>query len=383
MAEKILLRIHRSQLLPAIEAAFEAADTRSKIPILGSLLLRCSDGRLSVRGTNLDIEIEAVCDLLDDAYDAVITVAAARLREIIKALPEHAEISFFEGRHEGQLKLTAAGSQFTVFTLPEKEYPSLGNDVDGSAFSVDPQALSDAFRKVTYVVDTHDDVRIYLSGIHIHPSDDGRKLCVVAGSNRGLAAVKIESKSTVDFPGIILSLETAAAIKKLFAEVKEPLNLTISDIKIKVQCGDVTIISRLIEGIFPKEYARLIPSEPTRKILASVDVLQGAIRRASLVASDFTKEGMLLTVEDGRLRVEVVNKQGESAIDYAPVELDGEAGLSMGFNAKTFLGTLGSIATQDVRMEFAERTQPVVFRLTDDREEFFCLSPMHARSAED
>jgi DNA polymerase-3 subunit beta len=377
-----LFRVHRSQIMPAIDAAFEAADTRAKIPILNNLLLRPDGDRLFIRGTNLDIEIEAACELLEECSSMSITVAATRLREIVRSLPEAAEIVFAPGKSEGQIRLSAAGSRFTISTLPERDFPSLGANVAGTSFVVDPQALSDAFRKVSYVVDSGDNVRIYLSGIHIHPNEDGSKLCVVAGSNRGLAVVRVNSRNKAEFPGIILSLDTAAAIRKLFAEAKEPLTLTISEIKIKIECGDVTIVSRLIDGIFPREYLNLVPKDVTRRVLASVDAMQTSIRRAALVAADYTKDGMLLTVEPGRLRLEVASLQGESAIDYAPVELDGEPGLSMGFNAKTFLGTLAAVATQDVRIEFANPQQPIIFRLTDDRDEFFALSPMMARGAE-
>lgn len=382
MAEKELFRVHRSQLLPALDAAFEAADTRSKIPILANVLLRPDGDRLFVRGTNLDIEIEAGCELMAAPSGEAITVLASRLREIVKTLPESAEIRICEGAHEGQVRLLAGGARFAIFTLPARDFPTLGDQVDGASFQVDPQALSEAFKKVSYAVDRGDNVRVYLSGIHIHPGETGDKVCVVAGSNRSLAVVRVGARNKVEFPGIILSLDTTEAIRKLFGEAKEPLTLTVSDVKIRIECGDAMIISRLIDGRFPPEYMKLVPQDVTRKVLASVDAMQTAIRRASLVASDYTKEGMRITLEPERLRLEVVSQQGESAMDYAPIELDGEPGLSMGFNAKTFLGTLGSIATQDVRIEFAGTEQPAVFRLTDDRDEFFMLSPMMARAVD-
>jgi DNA polymerase-3 subunit beta len=105
-----LFRVHRSQIMPAIDAAFEAADTRAKIPILNNLLLRPDGDRLFIRGTNLDIEIEAACELLEECSSMSITVAATRLREIVRSLPEAAEIVFAPGKSD----LYASGAGLSV-----------------------------------------------------------------------------------------------------------------------------------------------------------------------------------------------------------------------------------------------------------------------------
>ncbi|MBX4944606.1 DNA polymerase III subunit beta [Rhizobium binae] len=373
-------RVHRSQLLPAIAAASEAVDHRAKIPVLANLLLKPQGETLLLRGTDLDIEIETVCDLLDEGSGMTISLKAADLRDIVKNLPENAEIEFRPSRHHGQVEIAAGRAKFSIASLPEADFPSIASAMSGSVFQVDMAQVCHALAKVAYAVLKVEVGRAYLSGIHMRPIEAGRKIDFVAADGRGMALVRIDTGGEVDFAGILLPLKTAGAIRKIFSEAREPAQIEIGPNMIRVTCSGTTLFSRLIDAIFPHNYMEIIPTDPERTAVTTVAALSAAVTRVSLVGTEVDKDSIYVTLGEGMMRVELSSKEGESAVDYVPIEYEGEDGYYTGFNRKTLADTLASLSTQDVRISFGGSQANVVFRPIADIDETFVISPLRVRS---
>ncbi len=60
----MFFEVHRSALNEAIATVFPAVDTRSKIPVLECILIECDGDALHLRASNLDLQIDASCELL-------------------------------------------------------------------------------------------------------------------------------------------------------------------------------------------------------------------------------------------------------------------------------------------------------------------------------
>lgn len=371
MADAPIFRVHRSQLLPAIDAVIEGVDTRASIPILGNILLSPKGGELMLRGTDLAIEIETSCDLLDEAAGSAITVSGPDLKDIIRNLPENAEISFLPGNFPDQVRIQAGRSRFSLLTLPEKDFPSIADKVTGDTFSLEISPLIDAFSKVTYAI-RDDKTRVYLSGTYIHPSKDDR-ISVVGCDGHNLAAVTIGSSGRAAFQGIIIPIKTGKAIKKLFGDSKGSAEITISSATMRVALGGVTLISKVVDGIYP-DYPRLFPEKNNHSVTASVATFKAAVSRVCLVGKDVEKDTVRLRVDAGVMTLTMDTAAGESAVEDIPVDYDGDP-IDIGFNGKYLTAMLSSITTQDVEMHLTDPTSPGLFTPTIDRDERYVLMP--------
>lgn len=378
----LFFRVHRSQILPALSAVLSAVDKGSKIPVLANVLLRPDNGQLTLRGTDLDIEIETTCDLLDECDGMPVTIKAKDLHDIVRNLPETAEIDVTTGKFHGQVQIKSGRSSFSIASLPETDFPSIASAVTGASFKMDMALFTQALGKVSYAALKVDTGRVYLTGIHVRPTAEGRKIDFVAADGRGMALVRIDTTTDAVFDGIILPLKTAAAIQKLFGEAKEPASVEIGRNMMRVECGGVSLFSRLIDGIFPPNYREVIPSNPEQEAITTVAALNAAVTRVSLVGTELDKDGIKVTLGDGQMRVELYSKDGESAVDHLPIEYDGEDGYTTGFNSKVLADTLSSIKTQDVRIRFGGTPPNVVFMPIADLDETFVISPMRARSVD-
>ncbi|RKD61688.1 DNA polymerase III subunit beta [Rhizobium sp. WW_1] len=377
-----LFRVHRTQLLPALDATFEAVDKKAKNPNLGNIFLLPDADMLTVRATDLDIEIETTCELLDCGDEAqAFTVKGADLRDIVRNLPESAEIEFLPGAYNGQIRIRSGKSSFSIFSLPASDFPSMATELRGSTFEIAMPDVTAAFSKVAHAVQTKDIGRPFMMGIHMHPMQDER-LGFAALDGIGLAAVQIRTERLLDFPGIIIPLKTAQVIRRLFDEVKEPATIEVADNLIRIRCNGVSLLSKLIEGKFPEHYLTAAPSDYEREIFVTVASLKAAVARVCLVASETDKDGIKLTLERDTMRVELTSKEGESAIDYVPIQYEGETGFSIGLNNEALRGILNTVDTQDVIVRFGGSLPNAVFLPSVGAAELYVISPMMARGAE-
>ena len=81
----------RETFLEPLQAVIGVVERRQTMPILSNVLLRISDGTLSVTAT--DLEVELVAEIaVDNAVDGEITVPGRKLHDICRALPSGASL---------------------------------------------------------------------------------------------------------------------------------------------------------------------------------------------------------------------------------------------------------------------------------------------------
>ena len=371
MADQPFFRVHKSALQPALNAVFEAVDTRSTIPILENVLLCPKGNELLLRGTDLSVEVEAACELLDEGLQTPVTMSGEGLRQIVRNLPENAEITFSPGAFPDQIKIQSGRSRFTLRSLPEKDFPSIAEKVEGDPFDIEIGPLIDALGRVSYAI-KDDETRFYLSGACIHPvGEDG--LAVVGCDGHNLAVVRLSVGQALVFRPIIVPLKMVKAARRLFGGSKGRASVTVADAMLRISCAGVTVISKLVDGQFP-DYNRIIPSEGNSPVIAPVLTLKAAVSRVCIVANDLEKDTIRLQCESGELRISMKSTDGEEATEDMPVDYDGPP-FEIGFNGKYMTHVLGSIGTQDVAIHVTDAGSPGLFRPTIDRDEHFVLMP--------
>ena len=131
--------INREQLLKPLQQVASVVERRQTLPVLSNVLLEVSGDRLSMTGTDLELELVARLGIGGEIRDGETTVPARKLVDICKSLPAEADIRF---EIDGERLLIKSGrSRFTLATLPASEFPNLEEKTEGSAFAIAPGAL--------------------------------------------------------------------------------------------------------------------------------------------------------------------------------------------------------------------------------------------------
>ncbi|MEM8699650.1 MAG: DNA polymerase III subunit beta, partial [Pseudomonadota bacterium] len=118
--------IERAQLLKAMSRAQGVVERKNTIPILANVLLEAEGSEVSLRATDLDIEvIERLPAMVEQA--GATTVAAHLLHEIVRKLPDGAQVSLSADPTSGRLDVIAGRSRFSLATLPREDFPVMAS----------------------------------------------------------------------------------------------------------------------------------------------------------------------------------------------------------------------------------------------------------------
>lgn len=112
--------INREDILGPLQNVIGAVERRQTLPILGNILLRSSNGLLTITATDLEIEMVAQVKAQEgDSFQT--TIPARKLLDICKALPEDSSIQF--DIEENKVTLHSGRSRFSLASLPANEFP--------------------------------------------------------------------------------------------------------------------------------------------------------------------------------------------------------------------------------------------------------------------
>ena len=116
--------VERAELLKSLGHVHRVVERRNTIPILANVLIKADKGKLSMKATDLDLEV-IDCVAAEVSPGGATTVPAHMFYEIVRKLPEGAQIVIEGSGDRAVLSLRAGRSRFTLQTLPESDFPDL------------------------------------------------------------------------------------------------------------------------------------------------------------------------------------------------------------------------------------------------------------------
>ena len=110
----------REEILGPVQHVIGVVERRQTMPVLSNVLLSARDGRLSVTGTDLEVELVSSVSLKVQS-PGDITVPGRKLLDILRALAEGVSVAL--STEADRLVVRAGRSRFTLSTLPAAEFP--------------------------------------------------------------------------------------------------------------------------------------------------------------------------------------------------------------------------------------------------------------------
>ena len=364
------ITIERGALLKALNHVQSVVERRNTIPILANVLLSADDGQLSLTATDLDIEIvEGVP--ADVASGGGTTAPAHTMYDIVRKLPDGAQVEVNHDTETGKVAVVAGRSRFALQSLPREDFPAAAAGDLPYSFEISTKDLFRLVEKTRFAIST-EETRYYLNGIYLHTVDG--KLRAVATDGHRLARVDMPMPSGADgMPGIIVPRKTVTELLKLLEAGDESVKIAVSDTKIRFDLGGVTLTSKLIDGTFP-DYGRVIPSENDKSMEVDGKLFASAVDRVSTISTERSR-AVKLDLDDGKVTLAVNNPDSGSATEELGVDYKGDA-LEIGFNARYLLDITQQLDGPTAHFELSDAGSPTVVRDTDDAEALYVLMPM-------
>src|SRR5688572_32744995 len=104
----------REDVLTPLQAVIGVVERRQTMPILANVMLSARDNRLSMTGTDLEVELVAASNVTVQ-QPGDITVPGRKLLDIFRALPEKAGVTL--STEGDRVSVKAGRSRFTLSSL--------------------------------------------------------------------------------------------------------------------------------------------------------------------------------------------------------------------------------------------------------------------------
>jgi DNA polymerase-3 subunit beta len=366
----------RATLIKALAHVQSVVEKRNTIPILANVMIAVRDGKLTLTAT--DMEIAVVEDVAaTSSRNGACTAPASTLYDIVRKLPEGAEIEFDHPGGDAQLALRAGRYTTSLVVLPTEDFPSMTAGTLPNRFALSALQLRQMIDRTRFAIST-EETRYYLNGIYVHAADsDGTKvLRAVATDGHRLARVEEPLPAgAATMPGVIIPRKTINELRKLLDDVTGEIDIALSDTRIQFKVGTITLTSKLIDGTFP-EYDRVIPRDNDKVLRVGKKDFEDAVGRVAAISSERSRPVKLSLARDLLVLSAASADQGS-----ATEELDGDrvkydsGPLEIGFQARYLNDITEQIADQ-VEFRFSDGSAPTVVQDAGDDSALYVLMPM-------
>ncbi|MFP3873900.1 MAG: DNA polymerase III subunit beta [Thiohalophilus sp.] len=362
------LTLERESLLRPLQAVGSVVERRQTLPILSNILFSLDAGKLTLTGT--DLEVEMVAQLPVDAPDTGdITLPAKKFIDICRALPENARLDL--QLEQDKAIIRSGRSRFTLATMPAAEFPNIDPIDSPLEFSLSQQQLKKLIEQTQFSM-AQQDVRYYLNGLMLELNPN--LLRAVATDGHRLAVCEVEAELPVsESRQVILPRKGVTELMRLLEESETTVRVQLGENHIRVELPDISFTSKLIDGKFP-DYQQVIPKDPPRIVTCDRLPLYEAFHRAAVLSNEKYR-GMRLSLSADQLRATVHNPEQEEAEEEVEVTYDGDE-FEIGFNVSYFLDALSALKSDQVTIGMIDANHSCLIQGNEDLNSRYVIMPM-------
>ncbi len=363
-----LKQIARDALLKPLQAVSGIVERRHTLPILANVLLEHRDGRLFVTATDLEMQITAHSDLAGKELQAV-TVAARKLQDLLRALPDDAVLNV-EGTGS-RMTLRAGRSRFNLQTLPAADYPRIGLGQDQVQALTLPQRDLRGLLKSAEFAMAQQDIRYYLNGMLL--VIEKGSLQAVATDGHRLSWASLDIGGEYARQEVILPRKTVLELGKLLSDVDEPVTIDILANQVRFRFASIELVSKVVDGKFP-DYNRVIPAGHAKRVELPRTELLSALQRAAILSNEKFR-GVRLVLGKDQMKIICTNSEQEEAEEELEVAYKGEP-LDIGFNITYLLDVLQNMGMERVQLAFGDANSSALVTVPDRDDYKYVVMPM-------
>jgi len=361
-------KISREALLKPLQVVSGVVEKRQTLPILSNVLVNIESDRLTLTGTDLEVELTASTQL-EGADSGEITLPARKFMDICKSLPENAELSI---NIDDQRALIRSGkSRFNLTTLSANDFPATDKVTGAREYTV-PQSVLKHLIDQTQFCMANQDVRYYLNGLLLEIRPNGLRAVTTDGHRLALCDMQSDIVPG-DINQIIIPRKGVVELSRLLTDSDSPCTIQLNSNHIRIELGEITFLSKLIDGRFP-DYDRVIPKGGDKIVSANREILRQGLLRASILSNEKYR-GIRMNFTNGLLRATVNNPDQEEAEEEIDINYEGDE-LEIGFNVTYLVDALNAIKQEEVQLTLIDPNSSCLISGIGDESSRYVVMPM-------
>lgn len=361
-------KVNREALLKPLQQVAGVVERRQTLPVLSNVLVQVEPGRLSMTGTDLEVELVGRI-VLDDGEAGEITVPARKLLDICRELPDKAEIDFAQA--DQRLTIRSGRFRSALSTLPAQDFPGVDKSASEFSIMVDARTLKRLLDRTAFAM-AQQDVRYFLNGMLIELSA-GQIRAVATDGHRLATSHTALAQEAEDTRQVIVPRKGVLELQRLLNEVNGDVELSIGVNHLSVQSADFSLTTKLIDGRFP-DYQRVIPRDGDKVLLADRQELRQALSRTAILSNEKFR-GIRVNLSPGQLQLSANNPEQEEAEEIVSVDYEGD-NLEVGFNVGYIQDVLGVVDGDKVRITMHDANSSALLEEPGDDDSVYVVMPM-------
>lgn len=347
----------RERLREALTIVTPALPARTTNPLLSAMLLEASGTSLSVSTTDLEVAIRYTLSDVQVDQQGSCAIPAMEASEFVRDLGD-ATVTLGVGR--GTFRIQGKDDLCELSLADAGEFPAFPEAKGGAEFTIAADALAELLERTVFAA-AKELGRFAMNGVRLEIEKDLLRVIATDGRRLSFATKPLENPVK---PAVQATLPTKAVaqFQKVLQGSRDPVTLSLTEDKATLHTKSATIVTRLLEGEFPR-YQAVIPKEGKNFAEFDPRMLAQKIRLVShicdahqaLVKFKFSGSSLTLTCS--------ASQRGEARAEL-PATFRGSQG-EVSFNPEFVVDGLKVSRRESVRLEFNEKGSPGRFLLNE------------------
>lgn len=362
--------VSREELLKPLQLVSGVVERRQTLPVLANVLLVLEGDKLSITGTDLEVEIVARIQLEQMGESGEITIPAKKFVDICRSLPEGAQIQILESDEKVTLK--SGSSRFALSTLPASNFPNVEQGSGELQFTC-PQGMMKHLINSTAFAMAQQDVRYYLNGMLWEVRKDQLRCVATDGHRLAMCTKELPIDVAETHQAVVPRKGILELGRLLVDDDEETVEITMGDKHIQVSTAFFTFTSKLVDGKFP-DYDRVLPRGGSNIMFGNRQTLRQAFSRVAILSNEKYR-GVRLTLSNGQMTLVANNPEQDEAEESVAVDYTGDA-LEIGFNVGYLMDITGVLAGENLKASFVDANTSTLIEDAEDSDAAYVIMPM-------
>lgn len=373
--------IKKEDLFNGIKIVERATAMKGLQPVLANILIETIDkSTIKLSATDLDLTVIATVQA-QIKEEGKITLPAKKLSEIVSRLSD-CLINFKLIEETNSVNLTCKNTKFDIIGISASEFPATVDNIqfdEENAIDIDLKIFTKAIKQAGFAAAGYESNNL-LSGVVCDISESTLEMASTDGNRLARIREKIEreGENKSKASQLIIPSKTLQEFIKMSAFIEEDSVKIFTDkTKLIIKSDHTMIISRLMEGQYPK-YNQLIPQDSPKEAIVNILQLISSLERVAIMVNEKTsiikfefKENKLVLTAD---TPDSGASEDEIEIDYTFEEL------KIAFNYRYVLESLKGMDTTEVKIGLNTGLSATILKPNND-EDYVCLiMPVQIRS---
>lgn len=363
--------IKKEDLFTGIRIVERATAMKGLQPVLANILIETIDkSTIKLTATDLDLTVVATIQA-QVKEEGKITLPAKTLSEIVSRLSDNL-ITFKLNTENNYVNITCKNTKFDIIGISASEFPTTIEKKELSeenAIEIDLKPFVKAIKQAVFAAAGFETNNL-LSGVVCDISENILEMASTDGNRLARVREKIENKGkTAQF---IIPSKTLQEFIKMSAFIEEDsIKIYTEKTKLIIKSDNTMIVSRLMEGQYPK-YNQLIPQESPKEAIINIAQLTNTLERVAIMVNERTS---IVRFEFAENKLVLKADTPDSGASEDEIDVDFKAGteeLKIAFNYRYVLDCLKNMESTEVKIGLNTSLSATVLMPNND-EDYICL----------